>query len=270
MNLKNFAKKLRLEVLHMTHLGKSSHIGSILSIIDIIAVLYGKILKINPKTIKNKNRNRFILSKGHAGAAVYAALSALGFFSHKKLLTHCKNNSTLSGHISHIKNPGIEFSTGSLGHGLSVGSGFAYAGKLKREKSKIFVLLSDGECNEGSTWEAVMFSGFHKLNNLIAIIDYNKLQSLTTTTKTLDLEPFKKKWESFGWKCLNLDGNNIDQLEKKLTKVTKSNEQKPFCIIANTTKGSGVSFMENKVLWHYRPPNKNELKEAIKEINNER
>ena len=270
MNLKNFAKRLRIETLRMTHLGKSSHIGSILSIVDIVAVLYGKILKINPTSIKKKNRNRFILSKGHAGAAVYAALSHLGFFSPKKLSTHCQNNSTLSGHISHINNPGIELSTGSLGHGLSVACGFAFAGKLKKEKSKVYALLSDGECNEGSTWEAAMFAGFHKLNNLITIIDYNKLQSLTTTTKTLDLEPFRDKWESFGWKCLEMNGNDIIILEKNLTRISKSKQKKPICIIAHTTKGCGVSFMENKVLWHYRSPNEKELELALKEVNNER
>lgn len=264
MNIKNLAKKIRIETLMMTHFGKSSHIGSILSIVDIIAVLYGKILKINPKSFKNSNRNRFILSKGHAGAAVYSALSNLGFFSKKKLFTHCQNNSTLSGHISHIKNPGIEFSTGSLGHGLSVAAGLAYAGIKRRDKSKVFVLLSDGECNEGSTWEAAMFAGFHKLKNLTLIIDYNKLQSLTSTTKTLNLEPFKQKWQSFGWNTFEIDGNNLIEIEKSLSSV---NSQKPKCIIANTTKGKGVSFMENKVLWHYRSPNKEELDLAINEIN---
>lgn len=267
MNSKNLAKKIRIETLMMTHYGKSSHIGSILSIADIIAVLFGEILNINKKSFKKNNRNRFILSKGHAGAAVYSALSNLGFFSKKKLFTHCQNNSTLSGHISHIGNPGIEFSTGSLGHGLSVACGFAFAAKKRKEKSKVFTLLSDGECNEGSTWEAAMFAGFHKLQNLVLIIDYNKLQSLTTTTKTLNLEPFKKKWESFGWDTKEINGNNVKELKKNLIPSTKN---KPKCIIAHTIKGKGVSFMENKVLWHYRSPNKQELDFAINEIKYER
>ena len=264
---RKFAKKLRIETLKMTHHGKSSHIGSILSIIDIVAVLYCRILKLRPGSIKNNDRNRFILSKGHAGAAVYAALAFLGFFSKKKLMSHCKNGSNLSGHISHINLPGVEFSTGSLGHGLSVGCGFAFASKLKKEKSKTFVLLSDGECNEGSTWEAAMFAGHHKLKNLVAIIDYNKLQSLTTTTKTLNLEPFKKKWESFGWDCKLIDGHNHKILEKNFSTKSKN---KPKCFIASTIKGKGVSFMENKVLWHYRSPNILELKKALEEVKNAR
>jgi transketolase len=265
-NIIKFSKQLRKDCLKMVYYGKSSHIGSILSIIDIVSVLYCKILNINTKNYKNKNRNYFILSKGHAGAAVYAALSNLRFFSKKKLFSHCQNGSTLSGHISHIKNKGIEFSTGSLGHGLSVAAGLALGSKLNKQNSTIYSLLSDGECNEGLTWEAAMFAGFHKLSNLICIIDYNKLQSLTTTTKTLDLEPFEDKWISFNWDVYEVDGHNLQEIIKIFRKINHKKNLKPSCIIAHTIKGKGVSFMENKVLWHYRAPNKQELEKALIEI----
>ena len=195
MDTIDLAKSIRKHVLKMTSKGKSSHVGSALSIADILAVLYSSI-NISPEDPLDPKRDRFILSKGHAGAAVYAALAEVGFFSTEKLATHYQDGSDLSGHVSHKNVPGVELSTGSLGHGLSVGVGMAKVAKMDKKDFRVFVLLSDGECDEGTVWEAAMFSSHHELNNLVAIIDYNKIQSLDTIENTLALEPFKQKWES--------------------------------------------------------------------------
>ena len=259
-----FAKKIRLHALNMTHFGRSSHIASIFSAADIIAVLYENILRIFPKDPRNENRDRFILSKGHAGAAIYAALAEKKFFDKKILKTHYSNGSNLSGHVSHKNIPGVEFSTGSLGHGLPVAAGLALAAKMNKKKHKIYVLMSDGECDEGSNWEAILFAAHHRLNNLTAIVDYNKLQSIYSTEKTLGLEPFKDKWIAFGWKVIEVEGHNHRQLSQALGK--KRNSKKPICIIAHTVKGKGVSFMENNNLWHYRSPQGIEYIKAKKEI----
>ncbi|MFL2746758.1 MAG: transketolase [Gammaproteobacteria bacterium] len=260
------ALKVRLHAIRMTSTGGSSHIASILSIADILSVLYGTVMKINPNKQKWDKRDKFILSKGHAGAGVYAVLAELGFFSVEKLKTHYQNGSNLSGHISHKGVSGVEFSTGSLGHGLGVACGIAYANTLDSKKNKTYVLMSDGECDEGSNWEAILFAGHHKLKNLIAIVDYNKIQSLKSTTETLDLEPFSEKWRSFGWEVIDTDGHDHKELLISFNKASKSS--KPTCIIANTIKGKGVSFMENSVLWHYRSPQGKELEDAIKELEN--
>ena len=197
MDTIELAKNIRKHVLKMTSKGKSSHVGSALSIADILAVLYTN-MNINPKDPIDPKRDRFILSKGHAGAAVYAVLAELGFFSKEILDTHYQDGSILSGHVSHKGVPGVEFSTGSLGHGLSVASGFALAAKRKSLNFKSYVLLSDGELDEGSNWEAILFAPHHNLDNLTCIVDYNKLQSLTSVKETLNLEPLKDKITSFG------------------------------------------------------------------------
>ncbi len=258
------AKKIRIHAVNMTHYGKSSHIASILSIVDIVSVLYESILNVDPKKPKKLNRDRFILSKGHAGAAIYAALAEKGFFKVSELKKHCSNGSNLSGHVSHKNIPGVEFSTGSLGHGLSVSCGIAYSAKINKSKFRVFALLSDGECDEGSNWEAILFAAHHKLNNLVAIIDYNKLQSIESTHDTLNLEPFAEKWIAFGWQVIEVDGHNHDEIFKALKKNNKIDS--PLCIIAHTTKGKGVSFMENNNLWHYRSPQNAEYRNAIKEL----
>jgi len=259
------AKKIRLHVLSMTNLGKSSHIGSILSIVDIVSVLYENILRIFPNDPKNDLRDRFILSKGHAGAAIYAVLAEKNFFSKENLKHHCLNGSNLSGHVSHKGIPGVEFSTGSLGHGLSVGCGMALSAKIDKKKHKVIVLLSDGECDEGSNWESILFASHHKLSNLIVVVDYNKLQSIKSTSKTLNLEPFSDKWKSFGWEVKEVDGHDHNKLKRSLIRK-KSSKEKPLCIIAHTTKGKGVSFMENNTLWHYRSPQGNEFIDAKNEL----
>lgn len=268
INIKNseqLANNIRKHAVTMTSLGLSSHVASILSIADILAVLYGNILRYDAKNPRWIDRDRFILSKGHAGAGVYAALAESGFISLDKLKTHYQDGSDLSGHVSHKGIPGVEFSTGSLGHGLPVSSGMALSAKINKKKHRIFVLLSDGECNEGSNWEAALFAAHHQLDNLVVIIDRNRLQSIYSTEVTLALEPFYDKWKSFGWNVLNIDGHNHNEIYKscKEENITRS---KPLCVIANTTKGKGVSFMENNTLWHYRSPQGEEYRLAMQEL----
>ena len=265
MNTKELAKRIRIHTLKMANAGGSSHIGSALSIADILAVLYRGILRIDPKNPKAPNRDRFILSKGHAGAAVYAVLAESGFFSLELLKTHNLDGSDLCGHVSHKGIPGVELSTGSLGHGLSVGVGMALGSKMDAHNHRVFVLLSDGECDEGSNWEAILFAAHHHLDNLIAIIDYNKIQSLAPVEETLALEPFSEKWRSFGWEVYEVDGHNHVQITNSLTKLP-AKVGKPIVVIAHTIKGKGVSFMENAVLWHYRCPRGEEFEAALKEL----
>lgn len=264
MDTKLLAHNIRKHCVEMTHLANSSHIGSMLSIADILAVLYGEVLKYDPKNPKRENRDRLILSKGHAGAAMYAVLAECGFFSVEELNTYCQNGSRLLGHISHHI-PGVEVSTGSLGHGLSIAAGLAYAAKLDSKKHRVYVIMSDGECDEGSNWEAILFAGHHKLSNLIAIVDYNKIQSLALVKETLDLEPFYKKWEAFNWNVIEVDGHSHNELKTTLN-INPEDHNKPTCIIAHTVKGKGISFMENKVLWHYRSPQGSEYENALKEL----
>lgn len=266
MDSKVLSKRIREHGIKMTSSGKSSHIGSVLSIADIIAVLYANVLKVNPRNPQWKERDRFILSKGHAGAAVYAALAEYGFFPTSWLADHCACGSKMCGHVSHIGIPGVEFSTGSLGHGLPVAAGMAFACKSDKNSHRVYVLLSDGECDEGSNWEAILFAAHHGLSNLIAIIDYNKIQSLATVEDTLRLEPFADKWRAFGWNTVEVDGHNHKDLQKAL-EIKPQEEVRPTCIIAHTVKGKGVSFMENSVLWHYRSPQGEEFKAALDEIN---
>ncbi|AZR81689.1 transketolase [Thiomicrospira sp. S5] len=257
------AKKIRIDAVRMVNAGGSSHIGSVLSIADILAVLYGNIMKYAPENPKLADRDRFILSKGHAGAGVYAALAEVGFFEKEKLLEHCQNGSIMSGHVSHKGIPGVELSTGALGHGLPVACGMAYSAKLDNKDHRIFVLMSDGELNEGSNWEAFMFAAHHKLNNLVAIIDRNRLQSMKTTEETLGLEPLADKLSVFGWKVLEVDGHDHEDLRRCLS---MKDVNKPLVLIANTTKGKGVSFMENNVAWHYKTPTDKLFEEAINEL----
>ena len=243
MTSEQLAWKIRRHGIEMTHLSHGSHIASVLSVADIIAVLYNDILNVDPKNPAMPSRDRFIMSKGHAGAAVYAALAEKGFFDVEELKTHYADGSRLSGHVSHKGIPGVEFSTGSLGHGLSVGTGMAMAAKLDNKDHKVFVVCGDGECDEGSMWEAALFANHFELNNLIAIIDHNQMQSLDFCENTIKLEPLSDKWKAFGWNVYEIDGHNHDELKKALNSARESKD-KPSVIIANTVKGKGVSFME--------------------------
>ncbi len=264
MTSQKFADNIRRHALKMVTRAKASHIASALSITDIIAVLYDTILNFDPHDPRNADRDRFLLSKGHSCVALYAALALKDFFPVSELETYGQNHSNLMNHVSH-KVPGVEFSTGSLGHGLPFGVGKALNAKYMQKKWRVFVLLSDGEMDEGSNWEALMFSSHHKLDNLIAIIDYNKLQSLTTVEKTMNLEPLTAKLSSFGWSVLEINGHDHYEIKKALIN-TPCVIGKPTIIVAHTIKGKGVSFMENKVEWHYHSPNSNQLSCALLEL----
>lgn len=259
------ARRIRRHAVEMTHLGKSSHVGSVLSMADIVAVLYGSVLRKDPARPEWPERDRFILSKGHAGAGIYAALAESGFFALSKLLTHYQDGSDLSGHVSHKGIPGVELSTGSLGHGLPVACGMAKVAQLDERTHRVFCLLSDGECDEGSNWEAALFAAHHHLQNLVAIVDYNKIQSLAAVSDTIGLEPFADKWRAFGWDVTEVDGHSHEQLLEALLPNARVSDR-PRCLIAHTTKGKGVSFMENSVLWHYRTPQGDEYARACAEL----
>ncbi len=264
INLGDLAKQVRKETFELCYKSKHGHLGSAFSIVDIITALYFNFLNIDSKKPKMPTRDRFILSKGHACASLYVILQKRGFFSKKSLSTFLQDNSIFAGHTNHAV-PGVEISTGSLGHGLSVGIGMAYAAKKNQVKNKTVVLMSDGECNEGSVWEGALSAGHLKLNNLIAIVDYNKLQAFGQTKDVLDLEPFDSKWQSFGWDVYQIDGHNIDEITKTLNRAGKSKDR-PSIIIAHTVKGRGVSFMENKMEWHYHTPQKEHYDQAMEEL----
>ena len=260
-NSESLSNYIRYKSLQMTHKGSTSHIGSILSCADIIAVLYSEIINIG-NSDKSLTRDRFVMSKGHAGAGLYACLARLDLIPEVQLESHYQDGSRLSGHVSHKLLPHIEMSTGSLGHGLPLSCGIALALKLKGISSKVFCLMSDGELDEGSNWESMLFASHHNLSNIKVIIDRNKLQSIKSTEETLSLEPLIDKFKSFNWEVSNINGHSHELLKRDLTYIS----DKPHIIIANTIKGKGVSFMENSVLWHYRSPNNDELEQALQEI----
>lgn len=266
MTSQQLAWLIRRHGIEMTHLSGGSHIGAILSVADIMAVLYNDVANVDPKNPKMPERDRIILSKGHAGASVYAALAERGFFDIEELKTHYQNGSRLSGHVSHKGVPGVEFSTGSLGHGLPVGAGMAMAAKKDGKAHSVYVILGDGECDEGSVWEAALVAHHYELDNLVAIIDHNKMQSLDFCENTIKLSPFADKWRAFGWNVLDIDGHDHDALRAAF-KAAKENKGTPTVIIANTIKGKGISFMENDILWHYRFPHDGEEYDgALKEL----
>lgn len=262
MNSSILARKIRYHVLRMVTETRSSHIGSCFSIADILAVLYTNILHIDPKDPKNSDRDRFILSKGHAAAALYAVLAEKEFFPTAYLDSFDEYGAKLLGHCT-ANVPGIELSTGSLGHGLSVGLGMAKALQLDHIKRRVFVLLGDGECNEGSVWEAALLAPQLKLSNICVIVDYNKIQSFGTVDEVIKLEPFQEKWLSFGWNAVRVNGHDHDQLNSAFQSRT---DVKPTVILADTIKGKGVSYMENKLAWHYKSPNAEEYQIALEEL----
>lgn len=252
--------------MEMTHKSQASHIASVLSVADIIAVLYSGVANVDPAFPDNPNRDRVILSKGHAGAAIYAALAENGFFETAELLTVYQNGSRLSGHVSHKGVPGVDFSTGSLGHGLPVAAGMAMAAKKDGKNYKAFAVLGDGECDEGSVWEAALVANHYQLDNLIAVVDHNKMQSLDYCENTIKLSPFADKWRAFGWNVYDIDGHDHTALKEAFA-IAKSHCGSPSVIIANTVKGKGISFMENDILWHYRFPHDGwEYDDAVAEL----
>jgi transketolase len=260
--MKKITNKIRKSIVTMHSKSYASHSGSALSIVDLLWVLYSKVLNINPSNLSDLKRDRFILSKGHGSSALYATLAHCGFFDIKVLDKYYLDNGTLPGHLDKEAVPGIEASTGSLGHGLSLGIGMALASKNDQINNRTIVLCGDGEINEGSIWEAIMLAPQLELDNLTLIIDYNKLQSYGRTNEIINLEPLKEKFLSFNWAAIEIDGHNLQEIEDALL----SNSSKPNVIIAHTIKGKGVSYMEDKLIWHYKSANKEELKQAYKEL----
>ncbi|MFC1935252.1 transketolase [Chloroflexota bacterium] len=259
------AARIRRHVVRMTHHSQASHIGTSLSMADVLSVLYGQVLRLDPAQPDWPERDRFILSKGHGCAALYAALAERGFFPSESLDTFYQNGSYLVGHATHTGVPGVEVSTGSLGHGLSMACGMALVAKRADASYRVFAMLSDGECDEGSTWEAALFAGHHGLDNLVAIVDYNKIQALGRVEEILDLEPLSAKWAAFRWAAREIDGHDFDDIESAITSLPLE-PGKPSCIIAHTVKGKGISFMEDKLLWHYRAPDAEEFRQALAEM----
>lgn len=236
--------------------------GSCLSIADILYTLYYNVLRIDPKNPKKEDRDKFILSKGHGSAALYATLAERGFFTKQHLEHFYIDNGVLPGHLDMKAIPGVEVSTGSLGHGLSIGAGMAIANRQTSKKGNIFVLLGDGECNEGSVWEAVMFASSQKLNNLTAIVDFNGLQGFGNTNMVINQDNLAERWKVFGWEVYEVDGHDLKELERALMKPQNG----PKAIVARTVKGKGISFMEGKLEWHYKSPNSAEYEQALSEL----
>jgi len=263
MDTQQLAKQIRIDAINMTYKAKASHIGSILSCTDIVAVLYGRVLKYNTKNMKDENRDRFILSKGHAGFSVYSALAHVGVFDSKKLDKYYTWGSTLSGHVSHKGNPGVECSTGSLGQGVTVAVGMALAGKMNKKKYRVYTLVGDGEIAEGSVWESAGFAGTHKLDNLVVVVDKNNLQIFGDTDDIISQSNVVEKFRAFGFDVVTCNGHDHEELYNALT---LHHEGKPLAVIANTIKGKGVSFMENKFEWHGKTVNDEEYAIALKEL----
>ena len=263
------SQQLSLEIrklaLKLVYNAKASHIGGAFSMTDILSVLYTHILTFDPKFPESQERDRFLLSKGHACSSLYAILGLKGFYDIEKLEEYASNGSSFLSHTSH-KIPGVEISAGSLGHALPVSCGLALAAKRKGAKWKTFCLVSDGELNEGSNWESILLAPQLKLDNLIMIVDYNKIQSLGFVKDVIDLDPLKAKFEAFNWTCFEIDGHNHAELQETLIKCKESNDSKPKVVIAHTIKGKGVSFMENKLLWHYKSPSEEQYLAALNEL----
>jgi len=251
----------------MTSRGGTAHIGSIFSMADILGVLYADVLRHDPKNPKMPDRDRLVLSKGHAGAGIYAALAECGYFPVEELKNHCVNGSYLSGHVSHKSVPGVEISTGSLGQGLPMAMGMSMAAKLDQKDHRVYCIIGDGECDEGAVWETALIASQFKLDNFIVVIDFNKFQSLAPVEETIALVPLDEKWLVFGWHVIRIGGHDHEALHRAFAEAHNARgHEKPIVIIADTVKGKGVSFMENTVLWHYRTARGEEYDAAVKEL----
>lgn len=262
MELEQIAKNIRKSIVQMNARSFASHSGTALSTVDILTILYFKVMNIDPNNPTLKSRDKFILSKGHGSSALYATLAERGYFSKELLDGFYIDGGQLPGHLDKDAVPGVEVSSGSLGHGLSIGVGMAIANKIDKLNNQVYVMCGDGELNEGSIWEAIMFAPHKNLDNLTMIVDYNKLQGYGKTNEVINLEPLNEKLKTFNWEVIEIDGHNLQEIEKAL--ISKSN--KPKAIIAHTVKGKGVSYMENEFVWHYKSPNKEQLEQAIKEL----
>lgn len=265
ISLEEISKVIRRQIVSAVSKANASHVGSAFSCVDILTALYFKVANIDPKNPKKMTRDRIILSKGHGGVGLLATLANRGFFPKKQLEKYCGDGTTLTGHTMMESAPGVEVTTGSLGHGLSIGLGMALALKADNLKSKVYVILSDGELDEGSCWEAILAAGNFKLDNLVAIVDYNKIQSFGTVKEVMDLEPLATKWQAFKWAVREVDGHNFGDLSSVLSQVPFTKGM-PSVVVAHTIKGKGVSFMENRLEWHYKSPDADQLAQALKEL----
>lgn len=263
-DLQDIAKDIRKKIYRIAHFAGGGHMGAAFSIADIISVLYfDHVLKYNSKNPSWEERDRFILSKGHACYALYAVLAKAGYFPEEELWNVGKLGSNFGGHPKIAEIPGVEASTGALGHGLSFGIGIALASKLDHKENHTYVLLGDGECQEGSIWEGALSAPTFELSNLTVIVDHNKLQAMDELENIVKMKPFAEKWKAFGWNVEEIDGHNMQEIRSALLKRVSS---KPTLVLANTIKGKGVSFMEGVPIWHYRMPNKEELITLMKEL----
>lgn len=265
MNSIDLARKIRISSMKMVYKAHASHIGGALSMADILAVLYTDVLHYNVEHPEDNERDRCLLSKGHACVSFYAVLAHVGFYSLDELESYGQNGSPFLCHTSHhVK--GVEISAGSLGHGLPIASGIAYGAKIRKNKFRTYVILGDGELDEGSNWEAFLFAAHHHLDNLCVIIDYNKIQSYGNTNDVVNLEPLVNKLSTFNWHVIEIDGHNHNELKRAFVEAALTRNQ-PTIIIANTIKGKGVSFMENKLIWHYKSPDDEQFDKAMEELN---
>lgn len=264
--LKDKSKEFRKVILKITNHAGMGHVGGSLSEVDILTALYFSVMNIDPSNPSWDDRDRFILSKGHASPGFYTALAGRGYFDEAILETFDEMDSKLQAHPDMHKCPGVDYSTGSLGQGLSVGVGIALGGAKRGKNFKTFVLLGDGECQEGQVWEAMMFAGVNKIKNLVAIIDFNKVQLSSTMEENVNIHPLPEKIAAFRWKVMEVDGHDMDALVDVLKAAAEASVLGPVAIVAHTVKGKGVSFMENKCEWHGKAPNDAQLVEALKEI----
>lgn len=264
--LESLAVDLRYLILKTTHNAGAGHTGGSLSMVEILSCLYFHIMNIDPDDPAKEERDRFILSKGHTTPGYYSTLARRGYFPESELKTFDQVGSKLQAHPDMNKCPGVDYSSGSLGQGLSIGIGMALGGQAAGRQFNTFVLMGDGESQEGQVWEAAMYAGAHKVKNIIAIVDYNKVQLAAKTADTLDLEPLDQKWKAFNWSVLQCDGNSMKEVLKTLLHAVDMSRKGPVALLAHTTKGKGISFMEDTFEWHGKAPNKEELKQALKEL----
>lgn len=265
LSTRELALRVSRQVVQLAHDNKASHIGGALSAVDLLAVLYGNVLRYDPNQSGDPLRDRFFYSKGHACTVLYALLKELGFYGQDALETFTKDGSYFTSHVNH-KVPGVEWSTGSLGHALNVACGVALAGLRKKAGWKVYAMLSDGELDEGSNWEAILFAPHHRLANLTVIVDYNKIQSFGDVKDVLNLDPLSDKFRAFGWEVSETDGHDQDALMRIFSLPPHAN--RPRVIIAHTVKGKGVPFMENELAWHYKSPDAEQLKQALQALQN--
>jgi transketolase len=262
--LVDHARRIRARIVQMSHAGHAPHLGSALSCVDILTALYGSVANVSPATHADPRRDRVILSKGHAAAALYATLAEFKFFPEEVIQTYAQDGTHLPEQMSPGCIAGIEAATGSLGHGLSLGIGMALAGRIQKQSYRVWVVLSDGECNEGSVWEAAMFAAAQKLGNVTAIVDYNHWQATGRSDEVLELKPLDEKWRAFGWNVQTIDGHDMSAVLAALSPSEPMD--RPRAIVAHTIKGRGVSFMEDDNNWHYRIPTAAEVRMAWTEL----